>query len=146
MLSNVKRPHSFLLYQARMWLSTPQQCWVAPGAQITSILFSRGFCANQVPSGAYWYQGVFLTQRSVNPASVRILIEAASASRTVSFTDCMRFWALWTSISVACKGRGPLHHSVPDAAASPPGRPKPGVHCLSLPCSRHARAGHITGG
>lgn len=99
----------------------PQQFWVAPGTQINFILFSRGFCANQVPSGAYWYQGVFLTQRSVNPASVRILIEAASASRTVSFTDCMRFWALWTSISVACKGRGPLHHSVPDTAALPPG-------------------------
>lgn len=51
----------------------------------------------------YWYHGVFLTQRKVNPASVRILIEAASASRTVSLTDCMRFWALWTNISVACK-------------------------------------------
>lgn len=28
-------------------------------------------------------------------------MEAASASLTVSFTDCIRFWALWTNISVA---------------------------------------------
>ncbi|KAG7236333.1 hypothetical protein INR49_001030 [Caranx melampygus] len=47
------------------------------------------------------FQGVLRTQRRVNPASVRILMEAASASLTVSFTDCIRFWALWTSISVA---------------------------------------------
>lgn len=33
-------------------------------------------------------------------------MEAASASLTVSFTDCIRFWALWTSISVACLGKG----------------------------------------
>lgn len=49
----------------------------------------------------YWYQGVFLTQWRVKPASVRILMEAASASLTVSFTDCIRFWALCTNISVA---------------------------------------------
>lgn len=49
----------------------------------------------------YWYQGVFRTHRRVKPASVRILMEAASASLTVSFTDCIRFWALWTNISVA---------------------------------------------
>lgn len=55
----------------------------------------------QQPS-SYWYQGVFLTQWRVKPASVRILMEAASASLTVSFTDCIRFWALWTNISVAC--------------------------------------------
>lgn len=61
---------------------------------IIFLLFSMDFGASHVQRGAYWYQGVFLTQRSVNPASVRILIEAASASRTVSFTDCMRFWAL----------------------------------------------------
>lgn len=54
----------------------------------------------QWPS-SYWYQGVFLTQWRVKPASVRILMEAASASLTVSFTDCIRFWALWTNISVA---------------------------------------------
>lgn len=50
---------------------------------------------------SYWYQGVFLTQWRVKPASVRILMEAASASLTVSFTDCIRFWALCTNISVA---------------------------------------------
>lgn len=77
------------------------------------LFFSRGFCTSQVWLGAYWYQGVFLTQRSVNPASVRILIEAASASLTVSFTDCMRFCALWTSISVACQERRALHYSSP---------------------------------
>lgn len=49
----------------------------------------------------HWYQGVFRTHRRVKPASVRILMEAASASLTVSFTDCIRFWALWTNISVA---------------------------------------------
>lgn len=54
-----------------------------------------------VTSFVYWYQGVLRTQRRVNPASVRILMEAASASLTVSFTDCIRFWALWTNISVA---------------------------------------------
>lgn len=53
---------------------------------------------------SYWYQGVLRTQRRVNPASVRILIEAASASLTVSLTDCIRFWALWTNISVAWTG------------------------------------------
>lgn len=52
----------------------------------------------------YWYQGVLRTQRRVNPASVRILMDAASASLTVSFTDCIRFWALWTNISVAWSG------------------------------------------
>lgn len=35
------------------------------------------------------------------PASVRILMLAASAARTVSFTDCIRFCALPTSMSVA---------------------------------------------
>ena len=49
----------------------------------------------------YWYQGCFLTHRSWIPASVRILIEAASAAVTVCFTDCIKFWALPTSISVA---------------------------------------------
>lgn len=52
-------------------------------------------------SFSYWYQGVFRTQWRVKPASVRILMEAASASLTVSFTDCIKFWALWTNISVA---------------------------------------------
>lgn len=59
----------------------------------------------RLDSGDYWYHGVLRAQRSANPASVRILIDAASASLTVSFTDCIRFCALWTSISVACKGR-----------------------------------------
>ena len=49
----------------------------------------------------YWYQGVLRTQRRVHPESVRILMEAASASLTVSFTDCIRFWALCTNMSVA---------------------------------------------
>lgn len=49
------------------------------------------------------YQGFLRTQRSFIPASVRILIEAASQALTVSFTDCMRFWALPTSISVASR-------------------------------------------
>lgn len=67
---------------------------------------TKGLCSWSVVSWCqsrrlYWYQGVFRTQRRVNPASVRILMEAASASLTVSFTDCIRFWALWTSISVA---------------------------------------------
>lgn len=35
------------------------------------------------------------------PASVRILMEAASAAVTVCFTDCIRFCAFPTSISVA---------------------------------------------
>lgn len=52
---------------------------------------------------SYWYQGVFRTQWRVKPASVRILMEAASASLTVSLTDCIKFWALWTNISVACQ-------------------------------------------
>lgn len=99
------------------------------------ILFSRGFCANQVWPGAYWYQGVFLTQRSVNPASVRILIEAASASRTVSFTDCIRFWALWTSISVACKERETLHYLSSQRRPFLQNQPKLGVGCRS-PCLR----------
>lgn len=42
-------------------------------------------------SFSYWYQGVFRTQWRVKPASVRILMEAASASLTVSFTDCIKF-------------------------------------------------------
>lgn len=46
-------------------------------------------------------QGVLRIQWRVKPASVRILMEAASASFTVSFTDCIRFWALWTNIFVA---------------------------------------------
>ena len=49
----------------------------------------------------YVYQGRFLIQRIVYPESTRILIEAASAVLTVSFTACMRFCALPTSISVA---------------------------------------------
>lgn len=58
-----------------------------------------------VTRSVYWYQGVLRTQRRVQPASVRILIEAASASLTVSFTDCIRFWALWTNMSVAWSGK-----------------------------------------
>lgn len=115
------------------WLSTPQQSWVAPGT--TSFSFCAAgacFCVSQVQPGVYWYQGVFLTQRRVNPASVRILIEAASASRTVSFTDCMRFWALWTSISVACKERGALHYSESLMEPCLWNRLKPGMEC-SLP-------------
>ena len=42
---------------------------------------------------AYWYQGERRTQRSWIPASVLILMLAASVARTVSFTDCIRFWA-----------------------------------------------------
>lgn len=57
-----------------------------------------------VTSFIYWYQGVLRTHRRVHPESVRILMEAASASLTVSFTDCIRFWALWTNISVAWSG------------------------------------------
>ena len=49
----------------------------------------------------YWYQGERRTQRSWMPASVLILMLAASVARTVSFTDCIRFWALPTSMSVA---------------------------------------------
>ena len=60
----------------------------------------------------YWYQGVLRTQRRVKPASVRILIEAASASLTVSLTDCIRFWALWTSISVAWMLEGESERAV----------------------------------
>ncbi len=70
----------------------------AIGAKLRVFLIS-------VPRFIYWYQGVLRTQRRVNPASVRILMEAASASRTVSFTDCIRFWALWTSMSVAWSGK-----------------------------------------
>lgn len=51
----------------------------------------------------YWYQGFLRTHRSFIPESVRILIEAASQARTVSFTDCIRFCALPTSISVASR-------------------------------------------
>lgn len=50
---------------------------------------------------AYVYHGLFLIQRMLYPESTRILIEAASAARTVSLTDCMRFMALPTNISVA---------------------------------------------
>lgn len=110
------------------------------------ILFSRGFCASQVGPGAYWYQGVFLTQRSVNPASVRILIEAASASRTVSFTDCMRFCALWTSISVACKERETLCYPLSLMRPFLQNQPKLGVDCSHPTCSWHPRTCHITGG
>ena len=53
------------------------------------------------PPPQYWYQGCFLTHLSWIPASVLILIEAASAAVTVCLTDCIRFWALPTSISVA---------------------------------------------
>lgn len=68
--------------------------------------FTRGVCHRFSVTGfVYWYQGVLRTQRSVHPASVRILMEAASASLTVSFTDCIRFWALWTNISVAWSGK-----------------------------------------
>lgn len=109
MFSNVKRPHSFVRSGQDVAFNAPSNSGRL--LKLMFILFSRGFCGSQVQSGAYWYQGVFLTQRSVNPASVRILIEAASASRTVSFTDCIRFWALCTSISVACKERGALHYS-----------------------------------
>lgn len=49
----------------------------------------------------YWYQGWDLTHLYLTPASVRILIEAASAARTVSLTDCIKFCAFPTSISVA---------------------------------------------
>ena len=49
----------------------------------------------------YVYQGRFLVQRRVYPESTRILMEAASAVLTVSFTACIRFCALPTSISVA---------------------------------------------
>lgn len=70
----------------------------AIGAELRVFLVS-------VPRFVYWYQGVLRTQRRVNPASVRILMEAASASLTVSFTDCIRFWALWTNMSVAWSGK-----------------------------------------
>ena len=49
----------------------------------------------------YWYQGCFRIHLSLMPASVRILMEAASAAVTVCFTDCIRFWALPINISVA---------------------------------------------
>lgn len=39
----------------------------------------------------YWYHGLRRTQCMRMPASVRSLMEAASAARTVSFTDCIRF-------------------------------------------------------
>lgn len=94
MFSNLKRPPFLSDVSGQDVIFSSQQLRAAPGTQIIFLLFNRGFCASQAQPGAYWYQGVFLTQRSVNPASVRILIEAASASRTVSFTDCMRFWAL----------------------------------------------------
>lgn len=47
------------------------------------------------------YQGLRLSQRIVQPESTRILMEAASAARTVSLTACIRFWAFPTNISVA---------------------------------------------
>ena len=49
----------------------------------------------------YWYQGLRRIQCMRMPASVRNLIEAASAARTVSLTDCIKFWALPTNMSVA---------------------------------------------
>lgn len=89
---NIFKETPFLIREARMELSNSN----ISGSLLELRLFSS--VGVSMPAGgtlsAYWYQGVFLTQRRVNPASVRILIEAASASRTVSFTDCMRFWAL----------------------------------------------------
>lgn len=90
MVSNMKRPPFLSDVRPGCGIQAPATMG-GSWALIIFLLFSRGFCAKHVQLGAYWYQGVFLTQRSVNPASVRILIEAASASRTVSFTDCMRF-------------------------------------------------------
>lgn len=49
----------------------------------------------------YVYHGRLRIQRMVYPESTRILIDAASAARTVSRTDCIKFCALPTSISVA---------------------------------------------
>ena len=49
------------------------------------------------------YQGCFLTHFSLMPASVLIFIEAASAAVTVCFTDCIKFCALPTNISVASR-------------------------------------------
>lgn len=94
MFSNVKRPPFLSVMSGHNVVFNPPAILSGSWDSDHFILFSRGFYASQVPPSTYWYQGVFLTQRSVNPASVRILIEAASASRTVSFTDCMRFWAL----------------------------------------------------
>lgn len=61
----------------------------------------------------YVYHGRLRTQRIVYPESTRILMDAPSAARTVSRTDCMRFWALPTSISVASWSSSeptPHHH------------------------------------
>ena len=49
------------------------------------------------------YQGCFLTHFNLIPASVLILMEAASAAVTVCFTDCIKFWAFPISISVASR-------------------------------------------
>lgn len=51
----------------------------------------------------YWYHGCFRTHLSRMPASVLILMEAASAAVTVSFTDCIKFCALPTNMSVASR-------------------------------------------
>lgn len=47
------------------------------------------------------YQGFLRSHLIVYPESTLIFIEAASAARTVSFTACIKFCALPTSISVA---------------------------------------------
>lgn len=55
-----------------------------------------------IPPHWYWYHGCLRTQRKFWLVwSDRILMLAPSAARTVSLTDCIRFWALPTSISVA---------------------------------------------
>lgn len=84
-------------------------CLLMASMRIATL--TRGVCNPRwfelvsVTGFVYWYHGVLRTQRRVNPASVRILMEAASASLTVSFTDCIRFWALCTNISVAWSGK-----------------------------------------